>query len=145
MKQHVSEIQISYSPNIIDTIISHSKSSYDISLSCWNLHTIEIFEEVKIIFLNNALKVIGFYNLSKGGISSTVVDIRLVLSIALKSVATHIILVHNHPSTNLKPSRADMDITQKLKTGCDFLEIKLLDHLIINRESYFSFADEGLL
>lgn len=141
----VSEIQISYFPNIIDTIISDSKSSYRIALSYWNLNTIEIFEEVKVIFLNNALKVIGFYSLSKGGISSTVVDIRLVLSIALKSVATHIILVHNHPSTNLKPSKADMDITQKLKTGCDFLDIKLLDHLIINKECYFSFADDGLL
>ncbi|MGD1318668.1 JAB domain-containing protein [Chryseobacterium sp. 2R14A] len=140
----VSEIQISYFPTIIDTVISDSKSSYRIALSYWNLNTIEIFEEVKVIFLNNALKVIGFYNLSKGGISSTVVDVRLLLSIALKSVATHIILVHNHPSTHLKPSKADMDITQKLKTACDFLDIKLLDHLIINKESYFSFADEGL-
>ncbi|WP_294230368.1 RadC family protein [uncultured Chryseobacterium sp.] len=140
----VSEIQISYFPTIIDTVISDSKSSYRIALSYWNLNTIEIFEEVKVIFLNNALKVIGFYNLSKGGISSTVVDVRLLLSIALKSVATHIILVHNYPSTHLKPSKADMDITQKLKTACDFLDIKLLDHLIINKESYFSFADEGL-
>ncbi|KFE99897.1 DNA repair protein [Chryseobacterium formosense] len=146
MEHHqVSEIQISYSPNIIDTIISDSESSYKVALKCWNLNTIEMLEEVKVIFLNNALKIIGFYSLSKGGISSTVVDIRLVLSIALKSVATHIVLVHNHPSTYLKPSKADMNITQKLKTGCDFLEIKLLDHLIINKESYFSFADEGLL
>ncbi|WP_313004219.1 JAB domain-containing protein [Chryseobacterium gleum] len=141
----VSEIQISYSPNIIDTIISNSESSYRIALNNWNLNTIEMFEEAKVMFLNNALKVIGIYSLSKGGISSSVVDIRLILSIALKSISTHIILIHNHPSTNLKPSKADMDITSKLKTACEFLEIKLLDHLIINKESYYSFADEGLL
>ena len=146
MNNHqISEIQISYSPNIIDTTVSNSESSYKIALSYWNLNTIEIFEEVKIIFLNNALKVIGIYSLSKGGISSSIVDIRLILSIALKSISTHIILIHNHPSTNLIPSKADMDITSKLKAACEFLEIKLLDHLIINKESYYSFADEGLL
>ncbi|MCA6067096.1 JAB domain-containing protein [Chryseobacterium sp. RG1] len=146
MQNHqVSEIQVSYSPNIIDTIVSTSESSYRVALTYWNLDTIEMFEEAKIMFLNNALKVIGIYSLSKGGISSSVVDIRLILSIALKSISTHIILIHNHPSTNLKPSKADMDITSKLKTACEFLEIKLLDHLIINKESYYSFADEGLL
>ena len=141
----VSEIQVSYSPNIIDTIISTSEVSYKVALNNWNLDTIEMFEEAKVLFLNNALKVIGIYSLSKGGISSSVVDIRLILSIALKSISTHIILIHNHPSTNLRPSKADMDITSKLKTACEFLEIKLLDHLIINKESYYSFADEGLL
>jgi hypothetical protein len=146
MKYHqVSEIQVSYSPNIVGTIVSTSESSYKVALNNWNLDTIEMFEEAKVIFLNNALKVIGIYSLSKGGISSSVVDIRLILSIALKSISTHIILIHNHPSTSLTPSKADMDITSKLKTACGFLEIKLLDHLIINKESYYSFADEGLL
>ncbi|WP_223557918.1 JAB domain-containing protein [Chryseobacterium lathyri] len=146
MKYHqVSEIQVSYSPNIMGTIVSTSESSYKVALNNWNLDTIEMFEEAKVLFLNNALKVIGIYSLSKGGISSSVEDIRLILSIALKSISTHIILIHNHPSTNLRPSKADMDITSKLKTACEFLEIKLLDHLIINKESYYSFADEGLL
>ncbi|MBP2619121.1 DNA repair protein [Chryseobacterium pennae] len=146
MQDHqVSEIQVSYSPNIIETIISTSESSYMLALNNWNLDTIEMCEEAKVLFLNNALKVIGIYNLSKGGISSSVVDIRLILSIALKSISTHIILIHNHPSTSLAPSKADMDITSKLKLACGFLEIKLLDHLIINKESYYSFADEGLL
>lgn len=147
MEHHkVSEIQVSYSPNIIEkSIVSTSESSYKIALNNWNLNTIEMYEEAKVMFLNNALKVIGIYNLSKGGISSSIVDIRLILSIALKSISTHIILIHNHPSTGLKPSKADIDITSKLKTACNFLDIKLLDHLIINKESYYSFADEGLL
>ncbi|WP_278352871.1 JAB domain-containing protein [Chryseobacterium gleum] len=146
MENHqVSEIQVSYFPNIIDTIISTSEVSYKVALNNWNLDTIEMFEEAKVMFLNNALKVIGIYSLSKGGISSSVVDIRLILSIALKSISTHIILIHNHPSASLAPSKADMDVTSKLKTACGFLEIKLLDHLIINKESYYSFADEGLL
>lgn len=141
----VSEIQVSYSPNIIDTIVSTSELSYKLALNNWNLNTIEMFEEAKVLFLNNALKIIGIYSLSKGGISSSVVDIRLILSIALKSISTHIILIHNHPSTSLTPSKADIDITSKLKIACDFLEIKLLDHLIINKKSYYSFADEGSL
>ncbi|MDN4012000.1 JAB domain-containing protein [Chryseobacterium gambrini] len=146
MEHHqISEIQVSYSPNIIDTIVSTSEISYKVALNNWNIDTIEMFEEVKIMFLNNALKIIGIYSLSKGGISSSIVDIRLILSVALKSVSTHIILIHNHPSTGLKPSKADMDITSKLKAACGFLDIKLLDHLIINKESYYSFADEGLL
>lgn len=146
MEHHqISEIQVSYSPNIIDTIISTSESSYSVALNNWNLNTSEMFEEAKVLFLNNALKVIGIYSLSKGGISFSVVDIRLILSIALKSISTHIILIHNHPSTSLLPSKADIDITSKLKTACGFLEIKLLDHLIINKGSYYSFADEGLL
>ncbi|MGG5209811.1 JAB domain-containing protein [Chryseobacterium sp. MIQD13] len=146
MEHHqISEIQVSYSPNIIGTMVSTSELSYKVALNNWNLSTIEMFEEAKVMFLNNALKVIGIYSLSKGGISSSVVDIRLILSIALKSISTHIILIHNHPSTSLTPSKADMDITSKLKTACGFLEIKLLDHLIINKESYYSFADEGLL
>lgn len=79
MQHHqVSEIQVSYSPNIIETIISTSESSYMLALNNWNLNTIEMYEEAKVLFLNNALKVIGIYNLSKGGISSSVVDIRLM-------------------------------------------------------------------
>lgn len=114
-------------------------------MNLWNLNTIQIQEEVKVILLNDALMVLGFYSLSKGGISTSIVDIRLVLSITLKAIATGIILVHNHPTGNLKPSKADLDITKKLKSACDVMGINLLGHLIISKESYFSFADEGLL
>ncbi len=142
----VAELLVSYSSNISsEQKISNSKDSYDIAMNLWNLSTIQIQEEVKVVLLNDALMVLGFYSLSKGGISSSIVDIRLVLSVALKAIATGIILVHNHPTGTLKPSKADLDITKKLKSACDVMGINLLDHLIISKENYFSFADEGLL
>ncbi|MBL1223279.1 JAB domain-containing protein [Chryseobacterium sp. L7] len=142
----VVELLVSYSNNISpEQKISNSDDSYDIVMNLWNLNTIQIQEEVKVIFLNDALMVIGFYSLSRGGISSSIVDIRLILSVTLKAIATGIILVHNHPTGNLKPSKADLDITKKLKSACDVMGINLLDHLIISKENYFSFADEGLL
>lgn len=102
-------------------------------------------EEVKILLLNRSNKVLGIYSLAKGGITSCVVDIRIILSIALKTLATGIILVHNHPSGNLKPSQDDLNVTKKLKESCKLLEITLLDHLIMTKDNYFSFADEGLI
>ncbi len=102
-------------------------------------------EEFWIIYLNNSNKVIQKQQLSKGGITGTLVDVRLVLKMALELGATGIILAHNHPSGTLKPSEADKQITQKLKLAGDSLDIKTLDHVIITEEAYFSFADENLL
>lgn len=102
-------------------------------------------EEFWIIYLNNSNKVIQKQQLSKGGITGTLVDVRLVLKMALELGATGIILAHNHPSGSLKPSEADKQITQKLKKAGDGLDIKTLDHLIITEKAYFSFADENLL
>jgi len=102
-------------------------------------------EEFWIIYLNNSNKVIQKNQLSKGGITGTLVDVRLVLKNALQVGATGIILVHNHPSGTLKPSEADKKLTQKLKTASESLDIKVLDHLIVTEKAYFSFADENLL
>jgi len=102
-------------------------------------------EEFWIIYLNNSNKVIRKTQLSKGGITGTLVDIRLALKKALEVGATSIILVHNHPSGTLKPSEADKQLTKKLKTGGESLDIKVLDHVIITEKSYFSFADENVL
>ncbi len=102
-------------------------------------------EEFWIIYLNNSNKVIQKQQLSKGGITGTLVDVRLVLKMALELGATGIILAHNHPSGTLKPSEADKQITQKLKLAGESLDIKTLDHVIITEEAYFSFADENLL
>jgi DNA repair protein RadC len=114
-------------------------------LNEWEQETLQMQEEVKILLLNRNNKVLGIYSLAKGGLTSCVVDVRIILSIALKTLATGIILVHNHPSGNLKPSQADLDITKKLKQSCDLLDISFLDHLIITKDNYFSFADEGLI
>lgn len=102
-------------------------------------------EEFWVIYLNNSNKVIDRFQLSKGGITGTLVDVRLALKKALELGATSIILAHNHPSGALSPSSADKQLTQKLKTAGESLDIKILDHLIVTEKSYFSFADEGLL
>ena len=145
-KSQVSEIQVSYTPNLlVDMSIKNSKKSFELILNEWELETLQMQEEVKIILLNRSNKVLGIYSLAKGGLTSCIVDVRIILSIALKTLATGIILVHNHPSGNLKPSKADLDITKKLKQSCDLLDISFLDHLIITKDNYFSFADEGLI
>lgn len=102
-------------------------------------------EEFWIIYLNNSNKVIQKNLLSKGGITGTLVDVRLVLKNALELGATGLILAHNHPSGTLKPSEADKQITQKLKQASSSLDIKVLDHLIITEKAYYSFADDSIL
>jgi len=102
-------------------------------------------EEFWIIYLNNSNKVIHKNQLSKGGITGTLVDVRLVLKQALEVGATGLILAHNHPSGTLKPSEADKQITNKLKLASESLDIKVLDHIIVTEKAYFSFADENLI
>lgn len=102
-------------------------------------------EEFWILYLNNSNKIIHKSQLSKGGITGILVDVRLVLKNALEVGATALILCHNHPSGTLKPSQADRDITQKLKVASQSLDIKVLDHLIITEKAYFSFADKEIL
>ena len=98
------------------------------------------------MYLNNANEIIGIHKLSKGGITATIIDIRILLATALKCLATGIIVSHNHPSGNLLPSKLDKELTDKLKAGCKLLEITLLDHIILAPDNaYYSFIDEGLL
>jgi len=102
-------------------------------------------EEFWILYLNNANSVILKEQLSKGGITGTLVDVRLVLKQALEYGAVGLVLAHNHPSGTLNPSNADKEITLKLKAAAAALDIKVLDHIIITEKAYFSFADEELL
>ena len=142
----VAEIKVSYSTNQVDKIkLTNCAEVFEFILSKWDLDIIEFQEECKIILVNRANFALGIYELSKGGITGTVVDVRVILSVALKCNASGIILVHNHPSENLKASEADRKITRKLKESCDLLEISLIDHLIITRHSFFSFAQDGLI
>lgn len=103
------------------------------------------YEEAWYLTLNRANKLKGYYHLSTGGQTGTVIDHRRILRQALYDEATGIILAHNHPSGTLKPSEQDIHITQKLKEACKILDINLLDHLIVSQTSYYSFADEGIL
>lgn len=102
-------------------------------------------EEFWILYLNNSNKIIQKNQSSKGGITGTLVDVRLVLKNALEVGAVALILCHNHPSGTLKPSQSDKDITQKLKNAAQSLDISVLDHLIVTEKAYFSFADDGIL
>ena len=102
-------------------------------------------EEFWILYLNNSNKVLQKSQLSKGGITGTLVDVRILMKQTLELGAVGLILAHNHPSGTLKPSNADKDITQKIKRASESLDIKVLDHLIITQKDYFSFADNQLL
>lgn len=102
-------------------------------------------EEFWAIFLNNSNKVIYTSQLTQGGISQSIVDVRVLFKTALEHFSTGLIIAHNHPSGSLKPSREDLTITQKIKEAGTVLSIQLLDHIIITQNSYFSFSDAGLL
>ncbi|WP_297334340.1 JAB domain-containing protein [Flavobacterium sp.] len=142
----IAEIKVSYTTNQPDKVrLTNFKDTYQFILSHWDMNIIEYQEESKIILLNRGNGILGIYQLSKGGISGTIVDLRIVLAVALKCNASGIILVHNHPSGNIQPSQADKKITKRLKQACELLELNLIDHLIISKQDCLSFAQEGLL
>ncbi len=102
-------------------------------------------EEFWVLLLNNSNKIIGKIQLSKGGLTATVVDVRLLFKQVIEQLATAIVLVHNHPSGQLAPSEADRLITEKIKKAGEVLDVKLLDHVIVTAHAYYSFADEGII
>lgn len=146
-QDRVAEISISYQPAISNKpIVTSSLDSFNAIVPFFPQETLALHERFITMYLNRQNRVLGVYELSKGGITGTVVDIRIMLSIALKSVATGIILAHNHPSGNLQPSVADKQLTQKVKEACKYMDINVLDHLIISPTGkYLSFLDEGFL
>lgn len=104
-----------------------------------------IFESFFILLLNRANNTIGYVKISQGGTAGTVVDPKLIAKYAIEGLAESVIMIHNHPSGNTKPSNSDIKITNKVKNGLAFFDIKVLDHVIITEESYYSFLDEGLI
>jgi DNA repair protein RadC len=142
----IAEINISYKPALFEeATIRTSWEAQAVLRRFFPEDTIHIQEKFVVMYMNKANRVLGVFPISLGGITGTVVDIRLILAVALKSGATNIMLCHNHPSGNLEPSFADLDLTNRIKEGALLLEIKLLDHLILAPEEgkYYSFADEG--
>ena len=116
--------------------IVFSRSAYEYLLTVFNWETLSIKEEAVVIFLNKGNRAISAYYLSSGGINGTVIDIRIILGIALKCLATSIIIAHSHPSQELRPSKADKELTDQLKLAAKLMEINLFDHLIVTRNSY---------
>ena len=144
----VAEVELVYKTKVKPSDrpkITSVKDCYQLLKELWNENTIEMQEEFKVLLLNRGNKVIGVYEASAGGITGTVADPRLILAAAIKSLSVSIILSHNHPSGNLKPSQEDINITKKIKEAGNLMNVQLLDHLIITQNSYLSFADEGLL
>lgn len=143
----VEEISVVYKPTRIgNKPIQTSLDAYEILRYYYDPNTIALQESFVVMFLNNQNFVKGIHRLFVGGIASTIVDIRLIFSIALKSATTSIVISHNHPSGALKPSQQDLLLTKRILSGCKLLDIKLMDHVIVSPfENYYSFADEGNL
>ena len=148
MKKQVSEIKVSYRPLRREKVcIAISRDAAKLFSQYFPADTIQLQERFMVLYLNRSNTVLGIYPVSVGGITGTVADVRLILAVALKTAAVGIILAHNHPSGNLKPSRVDEDLTKKIKEAAQYMDIKLLDHLILGPvdDGYYSFADEGIL
>lgn len=145
----VSEVKLIYKTKVkvADRLhVKCSKDAFDIFMETWDQESIEYREEFKMLLMNRSNAVLGIMEVSKGGISGTVTDIRLVYQAAIKANASGIIVAHNHPSGNLNPSESDTRITQKIKEAGNIMDIQLLDHLILTMDgSYYSFADSGNL
>lgn len=147
-KYQVQEIQVSYTSNIPTQQwqIKSSKDAANILQSVWNQNTIALQESFAVLLLNNSNYVKGIYKLSTGGVSATLVDIRLLFAVALKSVTTGLILAHNHPTGRMDPSNLDKELTKKIVEAATYFDIKVLDHIILSPfDDYYSFADNGIL
>jgi DNA repair protein RadC len=123
--------------------IQSSTDSTELFRKIFNADTFGWTEEMVLLCLNRANKVVGFYKVSSGGFAGTVADPKVIFTIALNCAASAIIIAHNHPSGNLKPSRADEEMTNRIKLAGSHLDIRLLDHIILSDEHFYSFADDG--
>ncbi|MBB2151697.1 JAB domain-containing protein [Pedobacter gandavensis] len=145
---NVAEIEISYKPKYKPSEIpqiSSSEQAYEVLTQHWDLGRIEFLEEFKIILLNRRNRVLGVVNISSGGVSGTIADPKVIFATALKTGSSGIILAHNHPSSEVDPSSEDINLTKKLYSGANLLDLKIMDHLIISKNSFYSFADEGII
>ncbi|MFI1770595.1 JAB domain-containing protein [Thalassobellus citreus] len=148
-KGTVNEIQISYREKISMSkamIVKNSEDAATLIFNQWNQDTIGLQESFKVLLLNNSNKIKGVYQLSTGGITGTLIDMRILFAVIIKTLSVGVILVHNHPSGKLLPSEADKQLTDKIKKASKLFDVNVLDHLIIIPDgNYYSFADNGLL
>ena len=122
--------------------ITKSQDAVYVFREIWSKQ-IEVREEFIVLLMDRSNRVLGYQFLSKGGITGTVADIKLIYSVALESLASGIIIAHNHPSGNLQPSNSDLQLTKKIQEAGKYIDVILLDHIILTRESFYSFADNG--
>lgn len=144
----VSEVKVIYQNKLQAADRPRISSSHDaeaILRANWS-DDIELLEEFNVLFLTKANQVKGLFRASRGGTCGTVVDPKIVFAAALKGLAAALIVAHNHPSANLQPSQADIDLTRKLRKAGEVLDMPVLDHLILAPHiGYYSFADEGII
>lgn len=144
----VAEIKLSYSTKVKASQrpkINSSRQVYEVFEQAWAKDLIEFTEQFKVMLLSRANRVLGIVTISSGGTAGTVVDVKLVYAAALKANANSIILAHNHPSGNLRPSAQDIRLTKRVKQAGELLDIPVLDHVIVTLDGYYSFGDEGEL
>jgi DNA repair protein RadC len=144
----VAEIQLIYKSKVKASLrpkITSPGVAADVFRKYWDTDKIDFIEQFKVLLLNRSKRVIGMYEMSTGSTTGTIYDPKLVFVSALKANAHGLIVAHNHPSGSLKPSQADIALTDQLREWGDFLQIPLLDHIILTSESYFSFANESFL
>lgn len=144
MESYKYEIRARQVERFKEAEVKSSIEAYDYAMQFYH-EDINIYESCFMIMVNNAGKIIGWMKISQGGISDTPVDARLVCKAALDTLATQVILVHNHPSGSTRPSKSDKALTAKIKTALELFSISLVDHIIVTEQKYFSFAEEGLI
>ena len=145
-KSEMPEITLKYKPSgIVTTQIKGSDDSYKLLKKMYDEDTLDYCESSIVIYFNQANCSIGWQKLSQGGITSTVIDVRMILVTALNCGATGLIVSHNHPSGALKSSEQDDTLTKKLNEACKIMDLRLLDHVIVTSKGYYSYVDEGKL
>ena len=125
--------------------IKCSQDCADLMRKIWDCDSLPIYESVICIFLNRQNRTLGWYKVSQGGLTGSLIDVRLILSIALSCLATGIVIAHNHPSGGLQPSDADKDITKRLRDSANIMDISVIDHIILTETGHYSFSDENTL
>lgn len=148
MKKYKSQLSqftiIKRNGSTLNRQIKKSKDAEETFREIWD-GSIGVYESMMVLYLNQAHNTVGWMMISQGGLSGTVIDVRLIMKGAIDCMATTFMLCHNHPSGNLQPSGGDIEITKNIKKAGEILMVLLLDHLILTEDSYFSFADEGLV
>ncbi|MBK8501971.1 MAG: JAB domain-containing protein [Saprospiraceae bacterium] len=140
-----SEIKLTYRRKSTGIKITSSKDIDRLLRSYWDVHTIDYYESFVVVYLSRSNEVLGIHKIADGSLDACLVDIRKIMQGALLSNSASIILAHNHPSGNLKPSNQDIKLTSEIKKAGEILKIQVLDHLIITSVSYLSLADEGII
>lgn len=145
-KSSIPEIQLRKVPTYFKKCKIKSSGDGEEYIKQFFHEDIEIYESFFILLLNRGSNTIGYAKISQGGVAGTVVDCKLIAKYAIESLASSVILAHNHPSGNIQPSQCDITMTKKIKLGLELLDIKVLDHIILTPdEGYYSFADEGMI